>query len=263
MNVFKLIRVVALLSILFVVLVGTWMDERRLASWQRPVWVTIYPIVADGDADTRNYASRIDEASFDEINRFFQRDLQLYGVSLTPVFDFQIAPLTEELPPAIPDRHSPVFIAIWSLKMRWWSWWMDRKDGLISPDIQMFIFYHALGGESEMNISVGMRKGMYGLVKGYGSNSMSSYNQIVIAHELLHVLGATDKYVFSTGDPEYPFGYAAPDQRPLFPQTHAEIMGGKIPISAYETVLPDSLEQCRIGHKTAEEIGLFDQLIDR
>jgi len=262
MNVFKLIRVVALLSILFVVLVGTWMDERRLASWQRPVWVTIYPIVANGDADTWNYASHLDETSFEEINRFFQRDLQLYGISLTPAFNFQIAPLTEELPPAIPDRHSPVAIAIWSLKMRWWSWIMGRKDGLISPDIQMFVLYHAVGGESEMKISVGMRKGMYGLVKGYASSSRSSYNQMVIAHELLHVLGATDKYVFSTGDPEYPSGYAAPDQRPLFPQTQAEIMGGKIPISAYQTALPDSLEECRIGHKTAEEIGLFDQLID-
>jgi hypothetical protein len=151
-------------------------------------------------------------------------------------------------------------IALWSLKMRWWSWRMERNDGLIPPDIQVFVLYHSIGGDNEMMMSVGMRKGMYGLVKGYGNRTMDSYNQIVIAHELLHILGATDKYVFATGDPEYPFGYAAPNQQPLFPQTEAEIMGGRIPLNAFESIMPQSLAQCRIGHKTAEEIGLLAQL---
>jgi hypothetical protein len=262
MSVFKLIRITVLLSILLVVLVSTCMNERRLASWQQSVWVTVYPIVADQDAVTQAYASGLDEASFDEINQFFERDLQLYGVSLSPAVHFQLAPLSREIPPAIPDRHSPVAIAVWSLKMRWWSWRMQRKDGLSAPDIQMFVLYHTLGGKSEMNMSVGMRKGMYGLVKAYAGNNMNSYNQIVIAHELLHILGATDKYVFSTGDPEFPFGYAAPRQRPLFPQTQAEIMGGRIPLSSFESEVPDSLAQCRIGQKTAEEIGLLARLVD-
>jgi hypothetical protein len=261
MSVFKLIRISVLLSILLVVLVSTCMNERRLASWQQTLWVTIYPIVADAGGATQAYVSELDEASFDEINQFFERELQLYGVLLTPAVHFQIAPPSREFPPAIPDRHSPVAIAVWSLKMRWWSWRMKRKDGLSAPDIQMFVLYHALGSKSEMNMSVGMRKGMYGLVKGYTGKNMSSYNQIVIAHELLHILGASDKYVFSTGDPEYPFGYAAPRQRPLFPQTQAEIMGGRIPLSSFESELPDSLAQCRIGQKTAEEIGLFARLV--
>jgi len=262
MSVFKLMRIVALLSVLFVILASNWINQRRLASWERPIWITIYPIVADGDPATERYASTIEEASFGEINPFFEKDLQLYGVSLSPTFEFQIAPVSRELPPGIPDRTSPVAIALWSLKMRWWSWRMDRNDGLTPPDIQVFVLYHSIGQDSEMKVSVGMRKGMYGLVKGYASRSMASYNQIVIAHELLHVLGATDKYVFATGDPEFPFGYAAPNQRPLFPQSEAEIMGGRIPLSSFESLMPESLKQCRIGHKTAEEIGLFDQLVD-
>ncbi len=262
MSVFKLFRIVALASVLLVVLVSTWMNERRLASWEQPVWVTIYPIVADKDPATEAYAANIDASTFDEINPFFERDLQLYDVTISPALQFQIAPLTREVPPEIPDRHSPVAIAWWSLKMRWWSWRMDRNDGLISPDIQVFVLYHSVDGDSEMKMSVGMRKGKYGVVKGYANSSMKSYNQIVIAHELLHVLGATDKYVFATGNPEYPFGYAAPNQRPLFPQTQAEIMGGRIPLSSFKSVMPVSLEQCRIGQKTAEEIGLFARLVD-
>ena len=260
MSFFKLVRIVLLLSVLFVLLVGTWMNERRLANWERPVWVTIYPIVADRSDETRKHARSISSDSFEDINRFFERDLRLYGALLTPPFHFQIAPVSDELPPPIPDRNSPAAIAVWSLRMRWWSWNMQRNDGLVAPDIQMFVLYHDIGSSSEMRMSVGMRKGMYGVVKAYAGRNMDRQNQIVIAHELLHVLGATDKYIFATGDPEYPFGYAKPDRKPLFPQQYAEIMGGRIPLSSIESVSPDSLEQCRIGHKTAEEIGLFARL---
>lgn len=262
MSVFKLLRVVLLLSVLFVIVVSTWMEERRLASWERPIWVTVYPIVADDNPATLEHAKSIDEKSFESINRFFERDLALYGALLTPPFRFQIAPVSYELPPAIPDRHNTASIAWWSLKMRWWAWRQMQKDGLVAPDIQMFVLYHKLGGNNEMNISVGMRKGKYGVVKGYAGRAMRERNQIVIAHELLHVLGATDKYIFATGDPEYPFGYTEPNKQPLFPQNTAEIMGGRIPLSSVESVEPESLEEVRIGRKTAEEIGLFSKLVE-
>jgi hypothetical protein len=105
-----------------------------------------------------------------------------------------------------------------------------------------------------------MRKGMYGLVKAYTGPGLQEQNNLVIAHELLHVLGATDKYQSATGDPDFPSGYAEPDRQPLYPQVAAEIMGGRIPLSTYKSVMPASLAECRMGHKTAEEIGLFSQL---
>jgi hypothetical protein len=262
MTFFKLIRIVVLLSILFVIVIGTWMNERRLANWERPVWVTVYPITVNGSAESKKYAESLDEHSFDDINVFFAKNLNLYGVLLTPAFHFQVAPVSSELPPPIPARHSAFTIALWSLKMRWWSWQMDRKDDLISGDIQMFVALHEVGQKSEMNVSVGMRKGMYGLVKGYASAQASAYNQVVMAHEMLHVFGATDKYVMATGHPNYPDGYADPDKDPLFPQDKAEIMGGRVALSAASSAVPDSLAQCIIGHKTAEEIGLFDQLLE-
>lgn len=260
MSLFKLFRVVALLTILFVIVVSTWMNERRLASWERPIWVTIYPMVADKDPETERYARSVDASDFADINPFFERNLNLYGVSLTPPFQFQIAPVSFELPPAIPDRYSPVAIAWWSLKMRWWSWRMDAKDGLVGADIQVFVLYHAVGGKGEMTMSVGMRKGMYGLVKAYASELEKNRNQTTISHEMLHVLGASDKYEFSTGEPLYPEGYADPNRKPLFPQTRAEIMGGRIPLSAVESIYPKSLADSMIGYQTAEEIGLVSKL---
>jgi hypothetical protein len=255
-------RVVALLSILFVLVVGTWMTEKRLASWDRPAWVVVYPIVADDAAKTLDYAQSVDESTFAAVNEFMARESGPYGIKVTPTFYIQVAPVSSELPPEIPDQYSPLAIAWWSLKMRWWASLMGFSDGQAGTDIQMFILYHGVDGRSEVEISVGMRKGRYGVVNAYAAKSMNSRNMIIFTHELMHVFGASDKYIRATGEPEYPFGFADPDQHPLFPQKRAEIMGVRIPLSSYASEMPRSLEQCKIGRRTAEEIGFFAQLMD-
>jgi hypothetical protein len=260
LNVFKLMRVVLLLSVLFVILLSTWMTEKRMSSWERPILVTIYPIVADETPATRQFVDHLDVQAFEEINRFMIEQSRPYGFTVTPAFRFQVARSSEALPPPVPDQFEPVAIGWWSLKMRWWAWMRDLDDDLVSPDIQMFVLYHSLNGNQELGISVGMRKGRYGLVKAYALNSMNAKNLIVFAHEILHVLGATDKYVLSNGEPIFPGGYADPNRRPLFPQQRAEIMGGRIPVNSFSSVMPDSLDQCKIGRQTAEEIGFFAQL---
>ena len=77
---------------------------------------------------------------------------------------------------------------------------------------------------------------------------------MVITHELLHTLGATDKYDLATNQPLYPEGYAEPDQQPLFPQEKAEIMAGRIPLSETKAAMPEGLTHTLIGEKTAREI---------
>jgi len=259
-SVFKLMRIVLLLSIFFVILFSTWMTEQRMAAWERPILVTIYPIVADGSASSLKFARQLDTKSFAAINRFFDRESGVYGFTVTPAFRFQLASVSTEKPPEAPDQFNTAAIAWWSLKMRWWAWKMDYQDGLVQPDIQMFLIHHDLNGNGEMGISVGMRKGRYGIVKVYARQSMQPQNLVVLTHEMLHVLGATDKYVLSTGEPIFPDGFAYPQQSPLYPQSRAEIMGGRIPLSSFTSVMPKSLEQCKIGRLTAEEIGFFAKL---
>jgi hypothetical protein len=262
-SLFKLFRIVILLSILFVILAGTWITERRLASWEKPIWVTLYPIVEGDNAAALLFARSLELEDFEPINNFFSTELARYSVNMATPLQFQLAPVSHELPPAIPERHSPIAIAWWSLQMRWWAWMREKPGDLIAPDVQVFLIYHEPGEFSEMRMSVGMRKGRYGLVKAYTGANNHDYNHVVISHELLHVLGAGDKYAFGTGDPIYPDGFADPNRQPLFPQSRAEIMAGAIPLSANEHVLPKSLEQCRIGQLTAQEIGLFQQLVER
>jgi hypothetical protein len=256
-------RVVLLLSVFFVIMINTWMTEKRMAAWERPILVTIYPIAANQEPATLKFVKDVDASDFSDINSFMNRESQPYGFTVTPAFRFQVAQPGLELPPVVPAQFDPVAIAWWSLKMRWWAWMRDLEDKLVSPDIQMFVLYSSLNGENEPGISVGMRKGRYGIVKSYARESLVSQNLFIFTHEMLHVLGATDKYILSTGEPIFPDGYSEPDRKPLFPQRLAEIMGGRIPVNSYSSVMPDSLDECKIGQQTAEEIGFFAQLIDR
>lgn len=260
MSVFKLMRIIFLLSIFFVILFSTWMTEKRMAAWERPILVTVYPIAADDRAATLKFAKSINEDTFRPVNDFFEREAGPYGFTVTPAFRFQVAKVAHGLPPSMPDQFSTAQIAIWSLRMRWWAWVKDLGDGLIQPDIQMFVLFHSLEADTEIGISVGMRKGRYGVVKAIARQNLEPENLVVFTHEMLHVLGASDKYVISTGEPVYPDGFARPDQRPLFPQEYAEIMGGRVPLNSYSSLMPESLDQCKIGRKTAQEIGFYDKL---
>ena len=92
----------------------------------------------------------------------------------------------------------------------------------------------------------------------YASRRHAGANNVIIAHEFLHTLGATDKYDPGTGMPAYPLGYADPSREPRYPQTHAEIMGGRIPLAEDDAVIPKSLRYAVIGPQTATEIRLTD-----
>ena len=58
-------------------------------------------------------------------------------------------------------------------------------------------------------------------------SGMRGSNNVVIAHEILHTLGASDKYDPATRAPLFPIGYAEPEREPRFPQEFAEIMAGR------------------------------------
>jgi hypothetical protein len=76
-----------------------------------------------------------------------------------------------------------------------------------------------------------------------------------MAHEVLHTLGATDKYDPATNLPIFPIGYAEPGRAPLYPQDKAELMGGRVPQSPRDAEIPQDLNRVVIGPATALEIG--------
>ena len=257
MSFWRLLRITALLTVLVIVAGSQWLTSSRISSWEKPLWMTIYPVVADADPATRPYVESLEPDSFNDIGAFLALQGGRHGRALPAPLMLQFAPVLDELPPGVPPEGSRVATALWSLKMRWWAWRREREDGLPGADVQMFVLYRNTDGHQVLDRSVGMQKGMYGIVNAHASRNMAARNRVVVTHELLHVLGATDKYDLATGQPHEPAGLAEPDRRPTYPQEKAEIMGGRIALSGSRTAMPRSLGSCVIGRDTAAEIGWF------
>lgn len=251
---FRRLRIFLLLLVLLVVSVNTWLGIVRIQSWERPVWVVLYPINADGRADTQAYIDALDVVHFEDVQLFLSREAQRYGVYLDPLVELKLAPVITEQPPGVSDFPGVVESIFWSLRMRWWSWRTDSWSGP-EPDVRIYLRYFSTGGRIRLEHSLGLQKGMIGLVNGFASVDYIDTNNFVIVHELMHTFGASDKYDLESNLPVYPHGFADPYQSPLLPQTRAEVMAGRIKVSPGWVLMPPSLKQVVVGPETAREVG--------
>jgi hypothetical protein len=252
---FRFIRIAVLLTILLVVAGNQFLTGSRFSSWEKPLWISIYPVLADPGVDIRRYAENLKPDSFREIGVFIKQQAARHGRKLENPVVIQVARPLTNLPPELPAENSGLSVALWSLKMRWWSFRNGGQDGLAPDDIRMFVLYQKRKPNGPLERSVGIQNGSYGVVNAVASRQMAARNRIVITHELLHILGASDKYDLHTGQPFAPDGLANPEQSPLYPQNRAEIMGGRIATSATRWRRPATLNSCLIGARTAAEIS--------
>ena len=254
---FKRIRIAFLLLVLFFVSVDTWLTAARNTDWNDSLYVTVYPINADGSDTAAKYVSKLEPRIFAGIEEFAAREVGRYGHTMDQPVRIKLGqPITEQ-PPSLGDSPSRLSVMWWSMKMRWWaSSIADDQNEPFDPDVRIFVRYHAPQEEFVLENSVGLQKGMVGVVNAFAGHSHAGANNVVIAHEFLHTLGATDKYDPANGFPDYPLGVAEPDRSPVYPQRYAEIMGGRIPLSSVDAIIPKSLKHVVIGDTTAEEINL-------
>jgi hypothetical protein len=250
----KAIRIAILLFILFMVAAGTWLTEARSTDWNNSLWVKIYPINGDGSAESDDYISRLTTATFEGIEQFAAREVKRYGHNLARPVRIELGPRIRKQPPSVGDAPGRLDIMLWSLKMRWWV--ASVTDDNLAPDVRMFVRYHSPDRSLPLENSVGVQKGMYGVVNAYASRRLRGRNNVVIAHEFMHTLGATDKYHPVNAQPLVPHGIADPERSPLYPQKLAEIMGGRIPLAENDAVIPRNLGLVVIGPATAREVRL-------
>jgi hypothetical protein len=166
----------------------------------------------------------------------------------------ELYPVGEELPPLLSPGTGPIAAVWWSLKLRWFAFHAADVEGRAPAHIRVFVLYHDPAVSPTLPHSLGLSKGLIGIVHAFADRDMHGENEIVIAHEVLHTLGATDKYDLATNAPTYPWGFAEPDLRPLFPQRRTEVMAGRRPISERNFEMPDDLRSVVVGPLTAAEI---------
>ncbi len=253
--VIKRLRVAFLLFVLILVAAGTWLSAKRSTAWDRPLWVGIYPIGAEGDSRTRAYVDSLTSEDFAPIEMFFEREARRHGLELQKPFVLRLYEPIVDSPPDPPRTNNPFLIGPWSLRLRWWAWRRSSAQDGPKPDIRMFVVYHDPERRQSLSHSLGLQKGLVGVVNAFGTNRQREENQVVIAHELLHTLGATDKYYSDNNYPIYPIGFSEPDRWPPLPQRYAEIMGGRRPLDNERAVMPNSLRSVTVGVTSATEIG--------
>lgn len=253
---FKALRIALLLLILVTVSLSTWLTQARSTDWNNSLWAKVYPINADGSGVTQRYIDSLQLGDFAGIEDFIARETGKFGHGLEQPLRMELGPQVTEQPPALPAASGIPRIMWWSLELRWWAGRVT--DDRIAPDVRIFVRYHQPQDGMLLEDSVGMQKGMVGVVNAFAGRRHTPVNNVVIAHELLHTLGATDKYDPATGLPFFPNGYAEPERDPLLPQRYAEIMGGRIPVAEGEAVVPESLRHAVIGPATAREIRLLE-----
>lgn len=252
---FKNLRILILIVILGAVLLYT-QDQRLVTQgWYKPLEVVIFPINADASNTVEKYIEKLSTKSFSDIDKFIKRESQKYDVvSSTPTIT-TLGKSVATLPPKPPGQSANILsIAFWSMKLRWWAMHNTPDDLSNKHRVRIFVLYHEDKPNLKLEHSLGLQKGLLGIVHAFAGDQQAKQNNIVVAHELLHTVGASDKYD-ATGNPVPPDGLGEPTRKPLYPQRRAEIMAGTVATSINEAHMAKSLKSCVIGNKTADEIG--------
>lgn len=252
---FRNIRVVILLSVLAIAAIYTQEQRLNTTSWFKPIEVTIFPINGDNTQKTENYIEQLSLSDFQDIDDFFNRGAKQYHLIVEQPVLTTLSSSIKDKPPAPPENRNSIFdVMMWSLNLRYWAW-KNTPDNKSNTDrIRLYVLYHQTQDNQPLDHSLGLQKGLIGVIHAFADTRQNPQNAIIMSHEILHTVGASDKYGYNN-QPIYPEGYAKPEQKPLYPQRNAEIMAGRTPLSKIESKIPKSLRYVLVGKTTAEEIN--------
>jgi hypothetical protein len=249
----KKLRIFILLVILAGVIQQTFLDKADL-DWKDNFYVAVYPVNADDSAEVGAYIKTLKREDFEPVVEYFATESERYKLGMRHPVEVQLGDVAEKIPPAPPNNGSLLSTIVWSLKFRFFAWNNSPKVP-VKPDIRLYLLYYNPATSPMLSHSTALNKGRVGRVNLFGDKSYAKQNLVILTHEMLHTLTASDKYDLSNTLPIYPDGYAEPEKSPRYPQDFAEIMGGRVPMSEAKAEIPKSLLQTLIGDKTAHEIG--------
>ena len=252
---FKRLRIAVLLYILLFVAAAQFLTARRSTDWDAPLWVDVYTIDGDGRSTTREYLDNLEPTEFGAVEAFFATEAHRHGITLEQPFRLRIVAEHRDTLPALGPASGALGTLWWSLRMRWLAARLQWQNSGPSGDIVVFAVFHEPAEQMPLDRSTALEKGQIAVANLFADRRARGANGMVLAHELLHTLGASDKYDPGSNAPRFPDGYAAPDARPLLPQSKAELMAGRIPLDEQRTAIPENLRQVVIGPATSREIG--------
>jgi hypothetical protein len=249
----KQIRVLILLLALVPLAYLLFMEHDPRPDWTRTKVVVIYPHDPVGHEGVTRWIDELDPADFHEIEEFFTREAAAHDLELDRPIEIRLAEPIDFAPPTPPRNGTFRERMNWAVRMRWWHFRFSRRHR--EADTIVIAHYHAPNNTERTMHSIGMPRPRLALANLIAGDHLARYNNLQLAHEILHTFGASDLYHFGTGHPESPEGYAQPESDPLYPQQEAEIMAMRIPTAPDQSRPALNLDEATIGPQTAREIG--------
>lgn len=269
------------IAVLLVVLAGAglryWQVRRAetwVPDWRAPEKVAVVLLTppALGDAQALElerllrYAELGDEkATISALEHWFEVEWARYGgrpgfrpVELEPVGPLEVT----SMPPPPPRAGEQLsFSQRWARTRDFLGWYDDllRERRLYQRSAVFVTFYAEEAAPLFRGLhSVADRRSRRGFVFAPLSEEGRDTALINVAHELLHLFGALDKY---DGDRcVYPVGWVEPLKEPRLPQRFAEVMAQGIPVAeGRREASLDLFEDMRVGVETAFEVGWIDR----
>jgi len=235
-----------------------------------------------GQISFSNFSSNLahPQKSFFYLNDFIKKEAQSYNVQNIPSFSIDLLGPFElnDLPP------KTSFVEGMSLLNNYFNQKiLEQGINISGYDIVAIVYFNdeglVLSANSDGSNAVRVTEDRHRFVNHAGNNivylsldtfrTMEVHGVHVLAHEILHHFGATDKYVFGEGEDAHdwchqfeccldPEGIPEPNKIPKYPQTKGCTMcaGGQIVIEkGVEGQTPESMDDTVVCQKTAEEIG--------
>jgi hypothetical protein len=175
-----------------------------------------------------------------------------------PPFRFTLwGPTSASAPPEPPQGSGLTELALHSVRTWWYLFSIDYSLGLPTSSYDSRVYVVAeppASSATQLIEGYGEDGGRVGIVQVELDEAIVDMALAVAVHELMHTLGASDKYD-ERGDVLVPFGLAEPSREPLFPQQYVEVMARNRPLNPSSFVNLDSLDELKVGPTTAHEIG--------
>lgn len=255
---FYYVRVAVLMAVFFAVAGWAWNDMRERAernTWVRPLHVGFVLLRAGPVSENTGDLLR---ARMSDLQSHLEHEFQRWRQTTRVPFIFSVyGPLDITTPP--PESHGEKLTDLAYFAYQQWRYLRDVDARVHVPrselDSRIYVVLRpANTGELQFVEGQSEQGGRVGVVGVQLDESMVDFALIVATHELMHTLGASDKYD-EMGHVLVPDGLAEPDRVPTFPQQYFEVMARNRPLSPELEEPPDALEELRIGRKTAQEIG--------
>jgi hypothetical protein len=255
----KFYRIAVLLSLFVCAALFAFADVRAREarkSWDHTLDVALVLVGSSSTPAVSALSSRV-PALAESLTREFRR----YRPSAPPPFHFEVfGPVaTGELE----DARMPGPLSSGLLDGVSFSWQVHARTrrlniaaGLSKNNYDSIIYVYLTDPQSKGFASVeGLsdRNGRIGLVQVELDETMADTTLFVIGHELMHTVGASDRYD-EHGKTLIPEGLGDPAQQPRFPQVSAEVMARNRVLAPDVEVIPQRLDELRIGQKTALEV---------